>query len=293
MCVALKSQVDMRPPLASHELRRALAVATNAIRAAERHIESQNGEWTTKVKKREYDFATDLDLEVERIIRAVLKETDGLRAEFVGEEFGGSGDLDRGRHWVIDPIDGTTNLVRGIPTFSVTLALVVEGSPVIGIVSAPMLGERYTAVLGHGARMRRGKLRGPLAVSGVDALEGSLVSVNDIASLSCGGRALAGEMTGAIAARALQVRCHGSIGLDMAWVAAGRLEACVSFTNRPWDVVAGALLVREAGGSTYDTQGRDHTLGSTTAIGSTPRIKRELLGIILPTVAAGDGHGPS
>ena len=251
--------------------------------AAETRIRSHHAGWIRKINKLKYDFVTDLDLEVEQIIRGVLTEADGAGVEFLGEEYGGRSDLGSGRYWVIDPIDGTTNLVRDIPTFSVTLALVVEGAPVIGIVSAPMLGERYMAVLGQGARTVRGTSRGPLCVSSVDALEGSLVSMNDIVSLSPDGRSCAGAMTGAVAARALQVRCHGSIALDMAWVAAGRLEACIAFSSRPWDVLAGTLLVREAGGCTYDTRGREHALDSTTAVASTPRIKDELLRVLMPT----------
>jgi myo-inositol-1(or 4)-monophosphatase len=262
-------------------LHQAFADGMAAIRAAERHITSQKAGWHRKVSKREHDFVTDLDLEVERVMRSVLNDSNHIGANLVGEEFGGSRDLGSGRYWVMDPIDGTTNVLRKIPSFTVTLALVVDGRPVIGIVSAPMLKERYSAVVGEGAWVEAGEERTPLHTSGVTDLAGSLVSINDIYSLSdTGDRRRAGRITGALAVRTLQIRCHGSIGLDMAWVAAGRLEACVAFSNRPWDVLAGALLVQEAGGCVFDDEGRPHALSSSEAIGSSRLVRDELVALL-------------
>ena len=268
-------------PLGSAELHQAFEDGMAAIRAAERHITSQNAGWHRKVKKREHDFVTDLDLEVERVMRSVLTDSNHMGAKLVGEEFGGSRELGSGCYWVMDPIDGTTNVLRSIPSFTVTLALVVDGRPVVGIVSAPMFRERYTAVVGEGAYVEAGELRTPLHASGVTDLAGSLVSINDIYSVSdAGDRRRAGRITGALAERTLQIRCHGSIGLDMAWVAAGRLEACIAFSNRPWDVLAGALLVQEAGGCVFDGEGRPHDLSSTLAIGSSTLVRDELVAVL-------------
>lgn len=255
----------------------ATRLGQRAILDAESRIRLSDAQWATRVAKREHDFATDLDIAVERAMREVLSEGGAVAATVLGEELGGDADLRTGAVWVIDPIDGTTNLIRGIPTFTVTLALMVDGIATLAFVAAPLLSERYLAVRGGGAYAEVGDQRKPMRVSDESELSGALVSINDIAGLPDPARVLAGERTGAIAGEALQVRCHGSIALDLAWVAAGRLDACVAFSNRPWDVQAGALLVREAGGAVYDGDGTEHQLASQLTVASNSNLKAALV----------------
>jgi myo-inositol-1(or 4)-monophosphatase len=125
--------------------------------------------------KGDRDMVTDLDIEIERAVRASLAQ-DAPRVAFLGEEenqAGGTGGLT----WALDPIDGTANLVHGLPLFAVSLALVRDGSPVIGLIDLPLLGRRYSAVKGKGAQLN-GQ---PLHVSGTGKLAEAMVTIGDYA----------------------------------------------------------------------------------------------------------------
>jgi len=153
--------------------------------------------------------------------------------------------------WVIDPLDGTTNFAHGYPVGCVSIALLQRGRPILAGIHDPFRGERFLAEAGRGTRLN-GR---PVRVSSVRRLSQSLL----ITGFPYDRNKRPGFYTGFY--RSFMVRCHdvrrsGSAALDMAWIAAGRADGFWEFHLSPWDVAAGLLLVREAGGKVSDFRGR-------------------------------------
>ena len=227
------------------------------------------------IAKGDRDYASRVDFQIEDSIRDSLRR---LRPEipFLGEERGGS--LDAPLLWVLDPIDGTTNYVKGSPLCAISLALLADGQPILGIVEIPLLGERYVARAGAGAYLNGVRLRIP----DVRSLGEAVVAITDFAVAD--DRLVENPIHIALLARlapsALGVRTHGSAALDLAWLAAGRLNASMMLSNRAWDVSAGVLLAREAGGEAYDRDGSGHRVDSRFTIASGPGLKDELLALL-------------
>jgi len=167
----------------------------------------------------------------------------------LGEEFGeGEGDGDW--LWYVDPLDGTTNFVHGHPIFCVSIGVARGERLVAGAVHAPVLGETFTAVDGEGAR-RNGK---PIRVAGEGDLSKALLStgfpyaLNDLEENNL-------EYFEHLAFRTLAIRRCGAAAVDLAWVASGVYDGFWELGLSPWDIAAGALLVREAGGRVSDFEG--------------------------------------
>jgi myo-inositol-1(or 4)-monophosphatase len=231
------------------------------------------------IAKGDRDFATNVDVEIEAAIRASLASADPS-ISFLGEEQGGESEA--GALWVLDPIDGTINFARELPLCTISLSLVVAGQPVLGIVDAPLLGERFVARQGGGAYLNGRRL----AVSEVSGLREAIVGVADfkVGAGSEDENRLHLAVIGRLARESLRVRMLGSAALDLAWLAAGRLNATVMLSNLPWDVTAGLLLVREAGGMVYDYDGSDHGPASRCTIASVPSLADPMLGIIAEAI---------
>jgi myo-inositol-1(or 4)-monophosphatase len=230
----------------------------------------------TLIDKGDRDFATDIDVQIESAIKASLSEA-APEIPFLGEEQGGDTDPGRAR-WVLDPIDGTINFARGSPLCTISLSLVRAGEPVLGIVDAPFLKERFIARQGQGAYLNRN----PIAVFEVPALREAIVGVADF-KVGVGAErenrvhlALLARM----ARESLRVRMLGSAALDLAWLACGRLNATIMLSNLPWDVTAGLLLVREAGGLVYDRDGSRHDARSRYTIASVPSLQARVCRIL-------------
>ncbi|HET6764213.1 MAG TPA: inositol monophosphatase family protein [Longimicrobiaceae bacterium] len=188
------------------------------------------------------DLVTEVDEAAERAIVARLRER--FPGDAIVAEESASAAAVTGRRWVVDPIDGTTNFVHGHPFACVSIALVDDAGPAVGVVHAPMLGEVYHAVRGAGAYLNGTRIR----VTEVDQPAGSLLATGF--PFKAGKGDLDGYMRlVADAIRATHdVRRAGSAALDLAFVAAGRLEGYFEIGLAPWDVAAGILLVTEAGG---------------------------------------------
>lgn len=202
--------------------------------------------------KKETDLVTEADRAVERFLR------DRLLAAFpdcgfLGEEGTGGGPGDRsGRFFVVDPIDGTTSFVHGLPNFSISLALKENGKNVLGAVHAPVTGEMYHAEAGGGAW--KGDCR--LHVSGTAALIHSLGATGFAcvrARMKPDGLPIFNRAVYALRG----VRRLGSAALDLCLVAEGKLDLYWEMQIQPWDIAAGMLLVREAGGRVTDYDGGD------------------------------------
>ena len=196
----------------------------------------------TVAEKSDRDYVTNVDLTVQEMLRDRLS---GLvpAAQFLGEE-GPADAVDPSRpFWILDPVDGTTNLIHRFHHSAVSLALAEEGQVTFGVVCCPDTGECFTARRGGGAFCGSRSIR----VSGTARLEDSLLSVGTVP----GRRALADAAFRQMRAyydRCQDVRRTGCASLDLCWVACGRLEGYTELFLQPWDYAAGLLLVEEAGG---------------------------------------------
>lgn len=230
------------------------------------------------------DFATELDLALERRIAADLVRRTGIAVH--GEEFGGP-DPGRGAVWLVDPIDGTFNYSTGLPLCAMLLALVVDGEPVIGLTWVPGLGQRFAAHRG-GELLVDGAVAAPLrGGSGLHSSAVGYVSYSPAAGGAFPGAQRA-RVQGEITARQGRIRVHGSIGTDMAYVAAGYLAGAVSYGRHPWDHAAGVALVRAAGGRATDIFGREWTVDTPSLVVGAPGVHDELLAVL----ADGDWPDP-
>ncbi|MCH9666539.1 MAG: histidinol-phosphatase [Actinomycetia bacterium] len=185
--------------------------------------------------------ASDADLDTETMLRGRLAErrpSDSV----LGEEFGGTREF-TGRQWVIDPIDGTKNFVRGVPVWATLIALLVDGVPVVGAVSAPALGRRWWAGHGHGAFTSFGGTERRISVSGVKELKSASLSFSDLTTGWETGRSKFVELIDAV----WRTRGYGDFW-SYCLVAEGAVDIAVEPEAKLWDLAALDILVREAGG---------------------------------------------
>ena len=205
------------------------------------------------------DFVSRADVQAERTLRAELART---RPDygFLGEE-GGETKGDGRNRWIADPLDGTTNFLHGTPHFAVSLALERDGEIIAGIVYQPISDELFWAEKGNGAFIDTPNARSRrLRVSGRKELARALVGTG-IPHIGRGDHPAYLRKLEAVMAKTAGVRRWGSAALDLAFVAAGRYDAFFEYGLAPWDVAAGLLLVREAGGMVDDVAGKPYALG--------------------------------
>lgn len=227
------------------------------------------------VRKKGNDFATEVDLAIERQVVAALVAATGI--EVYGEEFGGPA-VDSRWVWVLDPIDGTINYAAGSPLAAILLGLLHDGVPVAGLTWMPFTDQRYTAVAG-GPLIKNGVPQPPLA----DAeLANVLVGVGTFSADSRGQfpgryRLAVLEKLSRVSSR---LRMHGSTGIDLVFVADGILGGAISFGGHVWDHAAGVALVRAAGGVVTDLAGQPWTPASRSALAGPPRVHAQILEIL-------------
>lgn len=202
------------------------------------------------------DFVTQVDVTVQEQLRSRLKEL-APEVQFMGEEQDNSGVDLSGAVWILDPVDGTTNLIHGFRHSAVSLALAEAGRVTMALVYNPYAGELFTALAGRG-----GFCNGqPISVSPARRLADALVDVGTNPSQrEKADRAFRWMRT-------LYDHCHdvrrmGAASLCLSYVAAGRLDAYVEDGLKPWDYAAGMLLVREAGGMAATPEGREPSLST-------------------------------
>ncbi|MGQ0803906.1 MAG: inositol monophosphatase family protein [Actinomycetota bacterium] len=231
------------------ELDELLRAAESAARAGGMLVAESYGASGAPREKAPGDWVSDVDVASEATIRGELERlAPGIA--FFGEESGG--DLER-VGWLVDPLDGTTNFLHRFPAVGVSVALVEDGTPVVGVVHAPLLAETYTARRGSGAT-RDGQ---PLHVS-------SRRPDQAVCATGFPFRAKADRLPSYFpvfeaALRAFEdLRRAGSASLDLAWTASGTFDGYFEQALGSWDVAAGGLLVREAGGVVTDWEGDEH-----------------------------------
>ncbi len=232
----------------------------------------------TVTEKTDRDLVSDVDVAIERAVRDYLRRsTPGIR--FLGEEEGGpSGDLGTCWLWAFDPIDGTSNFTRGIPLCAISLALIHDGHPVLGIIDAPFLGEQYHAAEGHGAWCSGQRL----SASSTTTLREAIVAIGDYATGHQAGRKNETQLAATVhlTPRVHRIRMLGTAALDLAWVAAGRLDASITFSNNPWDTAAGVIIAREAGAAVTDYDGTPHNMDSAATIAAPAQLIPHLMPLI-------------
>ena len=200
------------------------------------------------------NFVTAADRRAEETLRAELaKARPGYG--FLGEEGGHHAGTDVSHTWIVDPLDGTTNFLHAIPHFAINIALQREGAVVAALTHNPVTNETYWAEKGKGAFVNDHRLR----VAARTRLDESIVATG-IPFLGHGQHAKFLKELHQISQRVAGVRRYGSAALDLAWVAAGRLDGFWERDLQPWDIAAGLLLVTEAGGAVTDADGGDAML---------------------------------
>jgi histidinol-phosphatase len=235
-------------PLLADDLAVALTLAGEADLIAMERYRSQDLDVQLKPDRTQ---VTDADKRVEKMVRDHLASARPEDSVF-GEEFGVTGQSNR--QWIVDPIDGTSNFVRGVPIWGLLLALVVDGVPQLGVVSAPALGRRWWGATGHGAWMQQdgGEPR-RLAVSGIDDLAEASLSYNSLK-----GWDEAGHLDGllSLSRQVGRTRAYGDLWAYML-VAEGAVDLAGEYDLKPWDIAALVPVVREAGGRVTTLAGTD------------------------------------
>ncbi|HEY8104956.1 MAG TPA: inositol monophosphatase family protein [Gemmatimonadales bacterium] len=245
--------------------RSAAARAAEFLRQVERPTDP--AAWVVKGSR---DFVTEVDRRAERLISEVLLAGDP-RARIVGEEL--SPDLKTdGLVWVVDPLDGTTNFLHNYPAFAVSIAAAVDGVLQAGVVHHVPHNEVFWATRGGGAWCGDRRLRVSPIESPGHALIGTGFPFKDLAELESYQREFA-----RVAARTSGIRRAGSAAIDLADVAAGRFEGFWEQRLSAWDVAAGVLLIREAGGVATDYEGHDLAIAHGPVVAGNPAIHRWLL----------------
>jgi len=224
-------------------------------------------------KKGSTDLVTDVDVAVERMFRAMIAERfpgHDILAEEMGQHTTGAS-----HRWVFDPLDGTTNFAHGVPIFCSTLALEIDGEPVVGAVFDPNRQELFTAERGVGAWLN-GE---PLKVSSATTLVDSIL----VTGFPYDIRDRMDDILGLFAAflrEARAVRRLGSAAIDLCWVAAGRMEGFWEQSLQPWDTMGGALIVQEAGGRVSALDGGRWRADNGHVLASNGHIHEQMLAVI-------------
>jgi myo-inositol-1(or 4)-monophosphatase len=254
----------------------ALNVMTTAARKAGRRLVRDFGELENLqiTPKGPADFVSSADHRTERIL---IEELQRARPHynFLLEESGAIEGPDKSHRFIIDPLDGTTNFLHGIPQFAISIALERDGQLVSAVVYNPATDEMFTSEKGHGAYLNDKRLR----VAARKALPESLIATG-IPFLGREGHERYLKELGAVMAATSGVRRFGAASLDLAWVAAGRFDGFWERGLSPWDVAAGILIVREAGGFVSDLDGGARALDAGHILASNEALHPQLLKLI-------------
>jgi myo-inositol-1(or 4)-monophosphatase len=237
-----------------------------------RSVERPDGprSWILKGRR---DFVTEVDRTAEGIIRKVLREA-APDAQIIGEELSPE-IFTQGLVWVVDPLDGTTNFLHGYPSYAVSIAAAIDGVLEVGVVHHVPHEETYHATRGGGAWLNGRRLR----VSQIEDPEFALIATGfpfrDLSGLE-----QYQEQFGRVAAATSGIRRPGAAALDLADVAAGRFDGFWEQQLSAWDIAAGTLLIREAGGVITDFSGRNIGIEHTGVVAGNPAMHDWLLAIL-------------
>ncbi len=251
-------------PLQTIAVRAARAAGDTIMRATEN---------MDKVKadvKGRNDFVTDIDRRAEQRIIETIQKTHPNHA-FLAEESGETGESSDVQ-WIIDPIDGTTNFVRGMPHFAISIAAQIKGKVEVGVVYDPVREELFTAARGSGAQLNGKRIR----VSDARNLDQTLLATGfPFRSMTQFDEYM--TLFSKLYPKCGDMRRAGSAALDLAYVAAGRFDGFFEFGLKWWDIAAGSLLVAEAGGIIADLKGNPNIKQSESILAANPKIFKAIL----------------
>jgi myo-inositol-1(or 4)-monophosphatase len=255
-----------------------LTIAVRAARSAGNVISrafEQHDKIETELKGNN-DVVTNVDISAEKAIIDTLRKSYPTHT-IIGEESGLLQGEDNDYQWIIDPLDGTTNFVKGIPHFAVSIALKVKGKLDQAVVYDPIRGELFTASRGKGAQLNGFRVR----VKQAKDLSGSVLATGFPFKHKQHLDAYLG-MFKALFIKTSDMRRGGSSALDLAYVAAGRLDGFFEIGLKPWNTAAGELLIIEAGGLVTDFNGGHNHVNSGNVVAGSTRLLKNILQDIRP-----------
>jgi myo-inositol-1(or 4)-monophosphatase len=250
-----------------------------AVKAARRagnliHRAADKIDHLTVTKKSHSDYVSEVDRAAEQIIIETLLEAYPGHA-ILAEESGTQGDSEF--VWIIDPLDGTTNFLHGVPQYAVSIALMHHGVLTQAVIYDPTKNDLFTATRGRGAFLNDRRIRVSKRVQLADALVGTgfpYTNFDHEEAYFGIFRELMHKTSG--------LRRPGAASLDLAWTAAGRFDGFYETGLKPWDIAAGCLLITEAGGMVSDLAGGDNFLTSGHICAGSPLIHEQMLKVIQP-----------
>ena len=261
-----------------------LNIALRAARKAGEIIARATDELDTLdiKEKSANDFVTAIDDAAEKEVIYHIAKAHPDHA-FLGEEGGLQGNADSDYQWVIDPLDGTTNFIHGIPHFAVSVACLYKGQLEHAVILDPIRREEFTASRGKGAQLNGRRMR----VSPRKSLDGALIGTGiPFKSRSEPHIPAYTQSLEAVAKQTAGIRRAGAASLDLAYVAAGRLDAFWEIGLSQWDIAAGVLLIRETGGMVADFNGGNHYMTSGNIVAGNPKCFKGLLQTVQPYLKA-------
>ena len=234
---------------------------------------------TLEVKEKSVnDFVTEIDQQAEREVIYHISKAHPDHG-FLGEEGGLQGNPNSDYQWIIDPLDGTTNFIHGIPHFAVSLACLYKGQLEHAVILDPIRREEFTASRGKGAQLNGRRMR----VSSRKSLDGALIGTGiPFKARSEAAIPAYVQSLEAVAKQTAGIRRAGAASLDLAYVAAGRLDAFWEIGLNQWDIAAGVLLIRECGGLLSDFNGSNDYMKSGNIIAGNPKCFKGLLQTVQP-----------
>lgn len=256
-----------------------LNVAILAAKDAGEFIEaqSQNLDKITIEKKGRSDYVSEIDKHAEKIIIDTIRKY-YPQHNIIAEE-SGTQERNSDVEWIIDPLDGTTNFLHGLPHFSVSIAVREKGKLMHGVVFDPMRDELFSASRGAGAKLNNYRIR----VSDQKELEDSILATGfpyyqfDYVDAYL-------ETFKSFMLNTAGLRRAGSAALDLAYVACGRVDGYWEMNLKPWDVAAGALIVQEAGGLVTDLRGGDTFLENGNLVAANPKMLKHMAKVMTNTI---------
>lgn len=259
----------MREPIVNIAVNAARAAGNLILRAQDRLDSLIVGE------KKNKDVVADIHQQIEREIATIIRKAHPNHA-ILGEEGGDSPNNEY--TWIIDPIDGTRNFIHGLPQFAVSIAIRKQGKIEHGVIYDPIRQELFSATRGKGARVNDRRIR----VSQCSKLEDALLGTGYPTSRVEEQTEYYTQVLRALLPVCGEIRQTGASALDLAYVASGRLDGFFDVGLKLWNIAAGTLLIKEAGGLTCDKQGGEDFLKTGSVVTGNPKLLKLLFKVIQP-----------